>query len=456
MRTLNFALLAALVACGTLAAQTAVAVPLTGEVGPGGVGRTDGTSPLVLWLNADTIGQTNGTAVSFWVDSSGKANHATQGTGGAEPLFQTAGLNGHASVGFSQGSGHHLDTTNSINNAGAESFFFASQLVAGTDRAFLGNTGSGNYTLRDRTSAIEWNINNFNTPPTFASGIRLQPALGTTPLIFSGVRDVPGTGNIALYKNGALNGVVGTGHTAVVTGNYIIGSRGGTSEFFNGQMGEVIAFADNVTTTERTLVENYLSAKFTMPISNDVYSGDTLHGFTSNVFGVGQDSTDTVGVTNAGAAGFGIEITGGLDAGEYLTAGHDTATNSIIEFDGDVKFEGEQWARTWFVDTNGDEADTTLGFTFDDAGLTGLLDPAKSYQLLYSDSNLAGSFEILTDSFSIVTGDTRDVVTFGLSSGQLSNGFYTLGIGIGQVPEPTSFVLLSSLLGMMILRRRRR
>ena len=459
MRAFNFALLAAVVACGTLFAQSAVSVPLTGEVGPGGVGRTDGSSSIALWLQADTIGQANNTAVSFWVDSSGKANHATQGTGGAEPIFQTAGLNGHASVEFTQSSSHHLDTTNSISNAGAESFFFATQPDVGGgigDKAFFGNTGSSSYTLRDRNSVVEWNVNGFNTPPTFTSGIRSQPALGTTPQIFSGVRDVPGTGEIALYKNGAVNGVVGTGHTAVVNGRYIVGSRSGSSEFFDGQMGEVIAYAEALTVTERTLVENYLSAKFTMPIANDFYSGDTTHGFTSNVFGVGQDATDTAGVTNAGAAGFGIEITGGLDAGEYITAGHDTGVNELVDFTGGQYLEGQQWSRSWFVDTNDSEADTTLGFTFDDAGLTGLLDPEKSYQLLYSDSNLAGSFDILSDSFSIVTGDTGEVVTFALGSGQLLDGFYTLGVGIGQVPEPSSLVLMSSLIGMLMLRRRRR
>jgi len=57
-----------------------------GQNGPGGVSDTDGALALVLWLDANTIGQSNNTEVTSWADISGYGNDATA-PGGTGPHF---------------------------------------------------------------------------------------------------------------------------------------------------------------------------------------------------------------------------------------------------------------------------------------------------------------------------------------------------------------------------------
>ena len=70
------------------------------QTGPGGVGKTDGTSNLKIWLTADDLngdGDLNnnpatGTLVSNWIDKSGNANNFTQ-TGVNKPSYSTGVFN---------------------------------------------------------------------------------------------------------------------------------------------------------------------------------------------------------------------------------------------------------------------------------------------------------------------------------------------------------------------------
>lgn len=51
------------------------------QEGSGGVGETDGTSSLLLWLNADYTKQASGIHVGLWLDQSGYSNHARPESG---------------------------------------------------------------------------------------------------------------------------------------------------------------------------------------------------------------------------------------------------------------------------------------------------------------------------------------------------------------------------------------
>jgi hypothetical protein len=54
--------------------------------GPGGVGGTDGTSALRLWLNGETLTAADGTAIPVWADQSGWGNTFFAATGGGTGL----------------------------------------------------------------------------------------------------------------------------------------------------------------------------------------------------------------------------------------------------------------------------------------------------------------------------------------------------------------------------------
>ena len=451
MRFQNVQFVALFVAVATLVATIQVhAVPITGGSGPGGVGLTDGTSALQLWLEADTLSAlSDSDPITSWADSSGKTNTATQGTATAEPTYQSAGLNGRPAAIF-DATNDHLDTANSVVIGTTESVFFATDVTsAGGDKAFLGNAGNGNYTLRDRgNGSTGWNLGGFSDGVT---SVRSAPAIGTSPAILSGVRSIAGD-TIALFGNGST--LKSTTHSSGnITGSYIVGARGGTSEFFNGALGEIITYNTNVNSAERTLVENYLSSKFDIAISNDQYNGDSaLNGdYDDDVFGIGREDGSNEFIST-GQAGFGLEaISSGavadddLNNGEYLLAGHNTATNGLTS--ANMSGQDLRWERVWYLDDGGDDIAATLGFGWSDSGLISPFD--SKFNVLYYSPSDPFAFTSLAGASSVV----GDQVFFSLTAGQLQAGYYTLGTAI---PEPSSILLLGlGALGLVRLNQRR-
>ncbi|MDA9563313.1 hypothetical protein N9R81_01400, partial [Flavobacteriales bacterium] len=79
-----------------------------GYEGPAGVGKTDGSSELVLWLKANssvyndagTTPATNGQSIQQWNDLSGNANHVTQTVAGDKPTYVTGEINSQPVVRF--------------------------------------------------------------------------------------------------------------------------------------------------------------------------------------------------------------------------------------------------------------------------------------------------------------------------------------------------------------------
>jgi len=398
---------------------------------------TDGSSNLQLWLEADTLSLSDGATVSTWNDGSGKGNTATSS---GSPAFQSSGLNGRASVEFVPTDSDTFTTANTINSVSTESVFFATEVAsAAGDKAFLGSTTNNNYTLRDRGNASTgWNIGGFTDGTT---SVRGATPLGTKPAILSGVRTIAGD-SIALWGNGSL--LKSTTHSSgTLNLSYRIGARNPSSEFFNGQMGEVIAFDRDVAAAERIAVENYLSAKFDVGISSDFYAGDTGGNgdFDLAVFGIGQSAEDSIAFESTGAAGFGLDATGNLADGDFAFAGHRSTGNSIVVDNARVR----RWERTWYVDQTG-SFEVDLAFDFSDAGLE--FDPALTTLLFAPD---AGSeFEALEFSPSSISGDQ---IVFTIPAGQLSDGIFALGT---IVPEPSSASLALTGFGAIILRRRRR
>ena len=113
---------------------------IIGNLGPGGVGASDGSSELVLWLDANTISQGTGTNLSTWSDQSGYGNDASA-PGGNEPVFNTNQLNGFPSVAFTQANSDYLAVTDDASlNGSTVSIFAVGNLTNSSDQfaAFVG------------------------------------------------------------------------------------------------------------------------------------------------------------------------------------------------------------------------------------------------------------------------------------------------------------------------------
>jgi hypothetical protein len=456
-----------------LAAECALAAPITGGTGPGGFERADASSSLLLWLRSDSItGLSDGSAVSTWANSSTfavAASNATQSNADWRPTYESGAgdlLNGNPVVRF----GYGPNTPNYNNPADA----LTGTAATGTDKTFflvIKNTGSPG-------GCCNGGINTNSHNGLLNTGSRLQADFagydytGTstttnTPLVATVTyqNTGPRVGNIKLYRDGAVDGSWTPGDPpgppALAGTSYQIGSRydgspGEYGRYFKGDMAEAGVFNRVLNSAERSIVENSLSAKYNVGLTlsgsdwtlgaNDHYAGDTSANgdYDRDVFGIGRVDASNL-VTTAGQAGFGIEAAGGtLGDGEWVMAGHKVASNSWTGADMANPLT-MRWSRVWYVDKTG-SLDATLAFDFSDAGIAPA-DLGFGYKLLYSPTN-AFSFTTLP-LIGVVNGDQ---ISFTMSDGMLANGYYTLAQA---VPEPSAWILLV-VGGMALVGRGRR
>ena len=431
-----------------LCVPTAFGVPLTTGTGPGGFILTGPASDLTMWLRGDQgITKDGLDQVSQWDDKSGRNNHVKQTTVLNQPL-QNVTLNGVPVVRFDGGGqGANADFLITDGGVSAQTIIMVNS-PTGTSTSsnpVLGNTTS--YTSIRRNST-DWffpgNSDDFSNPA--GSTFRVDGATGTTSTV--GVAQ-----QFATVRSSAFS------FAQVQLARHNSGGSTLPERSFQGDIGEVVMINRALNNTERVIIENSLSAKYNLPLNTgsgalDLYAGDDpLPGnYDSDVVGIGNDGTNSV--TNAGQSGFGIQVTdGSLGSNEWVFAGHKTPVNSIVTLETtSLNIFGERWDRVWYVDkTATDGVNATLGFDFEDAGLSTPL-PGTSFHLLYSaDNNFTDGWEILGDTLTQSGG----TVTFDLLNANLLDGYYTLGINIAFVPEPGSLLLMLGVLGCGVLRRRK-
>lgn len=396
--------------------------------GPGGVGSTDGTSNLRLWLQADAgVTQTGG--VSAWADQSGNGLDMAQGTAGAQPTFVAAGLNGQPFLSF-DGAGDFLQTaalptTTSLpvneatsfivslaDNTGQQSNVYASIPFQGANRF---------------STHIPW-VGNvyFDMGVCCGTATRIQtpfsPATVGTFYIW-GYRADPATGKNIYRNDASIVNNAGTNSFVNQTAYSFSLGLGGPNTYA-GDIAEVIIYNVALNSAQRIIVDNYLSSKYDIAISNDRYAGDTAGNGDNdlNVAGIGQESDGSH--TLSQSVGLVVADNGYLqDNGDYLLFGHNTTTNSTTGADLPAGVSS-RWTRVWYLDatdvgTSG--GNLQIGFDFSESGLGGT--PSGTYALLYR-AGTTGTFSSVATSSTIM----GDQVEFSVDAASLADGHYTLGV----------------------------
>jgi CSLREA domain-containing protein len=435
---------------------TSLAPSSGGGDGPGGVGITNGSTNLVLWLRADkgvysdagcaTVA-TDTSNVACWRDQSGYARSYTQSTGGSQPNYYTIGRNNLPVLRFN-GSSDYLANPGSagaVLAAGDDTFSYFASWMSNTAADFQVIFEQNNDTLvagrraallASPTSLYGFNgeLNDFHDAAPFTTGqfevssIVLNGAASNNVLVYGQGTQYPGTINITTQNVGT------TGGSAV---GYKITSA---SEFFDGDVPEVIVFSDALNDVDRILVQNYLSAKYAVPLAaNDIYDGDgntSGNGdFDQDMAGIGYDGTNFH--TQSHSAGIiVVNRTFLQNSGDWLTFGHLTPANSNVSTY--LPTTGvwtnapapQRWARHWYFDrTDAGTAGGTVDIIFDfsEGGMdnqpslrpTG---PISNYRLL----GRAGTGDTFTD-YGGATAIVGDQVQFlGVDVTLLGSNF-TLG-----------------------------
>jgi hypothetical protein len=401
----------------TVVVAQEVAPGAAGGNGPGGVGYIGAASNLELWLRADrgvytdagcsTTRAADGNNVGCWQDQSGNGTNATQGTG--TPTYNTNMLNGQPALTFN-GSSSSLY----LNRVVQDDFTIIS--LFRTTQSWNSGAPFTHWWTGAGLVEAEWGgyANDF--------GVSLRSAQMTTGIGAAPSNDVTIT-SVGTYNNnaghmvffhrtrstGALQQYVddtstatGTGSTASLTANsrITIGAQQGAlntfSNFFAGNIPEVILFSANLPDVDRILVENYLSAKYAVPLTaNDVYDGDgntSGNGdFDQDMAGIGQSTTGNRH-TQAFSAGIIVVDRSFLkENGDWLTFGHRTASNNKVNTDLPAGWNAtlaRRWTRHWYfhrseTTTNGGLVD--IIFDFSEGNMNGgqpPAGPASNYRLL--------------------------------------------------------------------------
>ncbi len=408
--------------------------------GPGGVGSTDGTSHLQLWLQGSsgtyqtsagtTAAAANGDTVGRWEDRSGRGRNVTQATAGRRPTLRTGtnGLNGLPVLAFdiAVSGGEDFLRSASISPALSQPFtlFAVARKIGG---------GSTAQTIVDSRTAGS------NTMVLGYSGTtlaRVNAATDVTVAVTQGSFTIlRGVYNGTASSIAADGGTPGTGDAGARTADgFTIGANRSSTQFLGGEIAEIIHYDTLLLAAQQAIVENALSARYGIAIANDLYASTT---HTTDVAGIGRESDGAH--TAAASSGLIVLANGALDGnGNYLLFGHDGATTADVAADLPADMV-TRWSRVWYLDKTGQlgGGNARLEFDFGDAGLaTTPAGSASDYRLLRR-AAASGPFAAVATVDAWISGDQ---VIFDVADADLQDGFYTLGLASQESALPVELV----------------
>ncbi|MCX7550749.1 T9SS type A sorting domain-containing protein [Xanthomarina sp. F2636L] len=264
------------------------------QTGPGGVGSTDGTSNLVLWLNPDIDGNTN----NKWADQSGKGYDFTDGAGA---VLNSNTVNGYNAYTFNGTSNYFQKSFENNLNPNEFSVFSATKVLQ-----------SSNYktVLSSRDEYTHWwwadkkygfmlyavpNSNNWSFWTGEDNDWRTAGDSQSTAESWSiqSLNYKNGSNGKQLFINNNLNTNSNQGMQPNGNKPFRVGAGRNESTpdyFFKGEMGEIIMYNSVINEAQRIIVNNYLAAKYNLSIADDYYKQDNVDNgnFDHHVAGIGK------------------------------------------------------------------------------------------------------------------------------------------------------------------------
>jgi gliding motility-associated-like protein len=352
---------------------------IEGHTGPAGVGD-DSTN--VLWLRADMAvlnnsdsEASNGEAVKTWQDRSGNANHVSQSTGSQQAVLTDNVIDGMPVL--------RMDGTDDFMSAGLSglsaplTLFTVSRFTASnTDDCLL---SIGDEVSTDKTVSIS--RENDDRYYSYTNSAKWYgPALADDSVyLVHAVHNIASTYH-ELFINESVQSPDDYATSVVTNGNLRLGASRSETNFFGGDVAELIVYRQRLNQAQKIIVENSLASKYGISIATDRYDYDLQHKY--DVAGIGQVNTGNQHTEAQSAATLSIGNPTDLDDGEFVLFGHDNGDISAWtdterpNNDPDVR----RIAREWRVDLSGGDPGM-LTLTLNDSILPGLLAGFSNYTL---------------------------------------------------------------------------
>ena len=347
-----------------------------GQTGPGGVGMSDGTSALKLWLDADkqvyadTLGQQTsqpGDRVMLWKDLSGSNHHVLANSDSSRPTLtgDNALLNHTNALRFTRDAGS-LNKKNflvsksfsSTNDISIYCVFHALNVSEGSDvspyksttydsnmwyfGSGLVDAGQNGFTNDISLAFCDTSIAAGAGDSTTRTDYCVKTPTGLHKTYFATLEKEAYSGRLSIAQNGSTPAEYQAGAQPINDApRYYIGANSNvssnqTSPFFDGYIAQVLVYNRLLNAAEKAILENYLSAKYGIAlIQDDVYTFDdsSSGNFDFELVGIGKASD---GSFQSSAKGEGIlELTNPseLDKGDYVFIGHNGKPTTFVEKD---------------------------------------------------------------------------------------------------------------------------
>lgn len=338
-------------------AETVGEVITPSNIGPGGVGRIDSTSSLVLWLDANSVEVKDGATINEWNDKSAYLHNFTTGKGAK---FKQSVQNGNSAFKF-DGKKHYFQSAYNPKISSSEfTIFVATQVQSSRGhKAVISNRddppggATAGFILYSVPNSNQWQF------WTGRSAGGWQSVNGPTPSSgWSGqtLKYQNGTDGKKIYNNGKLHSQAT--HSMTLNSKRPIRIGAGLNErtrpdyYYKGYVGEVIMYDQPLNEVQRILVENYLAAKYDYTLaSHDFFdkAKTSNGGYNRDVAGIGRISSKDIHSDAQGTGIVRISNPTDLNDDEFLIWGHNGAVQEAIEITDVPKGVQARFAREWRV-----------------------------------------------------------------------------------------------------------
>lgn len=233
------------------------------------------TNNLVLWLDASdksTITESSN-SVSQWDDRSGKNNHATQGTGSAQPITNTNTINNLNCLNFDNAQYLHINLPTNLTGTNFTFFLVYERTNIVNDAYVLSLVTNGVVNDYDNTTSLlvagadistGLDLRDYANPS--ALSLSSYPP-NNTPFVYTSVYD--GVNNIHYVDSVAGTTVAATNNFSFkdiyINARYT--SSAVSAPFNKINLAEVLIYQDTLDINVINIVNQYLSNKWGVPLS---------------------------------------------------------------------------------------------------------------------------------------------------------------------------------------------
>lgn len=394
--------------------------------GPGGVGTS---SNMAVWLDPSSLSFGNGDDVDTWDDISGNGNDFSQGVVAERPVFvSSSSLNGKPAVYFDGTDDHIQSNAIGMLDGTRATWFTVTQLDAGSmspskNIRYILETHYDNFSPNWRHAYIRDNITKSRIVGSArkSGGSFLYTsrefATSDNDEAYISAWSLNTDNSVYLYVNGdftsnsAADGAIGN-HTTTNLGNVLNSSV----QYFQGVMGDVIIYNEQLNDAQSIIIQNYLAGKYniTLDASFTRYDHGSTHSY--DVAGIGREDASN---EHLSAQGTGIVsmTSAGLDDGDYIMWGHDNAGTTTSTTNTPAAYSatnGNRLDQEWIVTETGEVGTVTI--TIDLTGIEFGFD--DEYELLVNDDG-DGDF---SDASRYTGTPAGSILTFSLDAAELQDG----------------------------------